>query len=107
VRLDHLLSKEHLESQVGPHCADLPVLGESMMAYPCSGGGSGAQRATKNLCWSPIFFGVGVGLPGTLLGFEATGPRVSDVCVGVPASARFGVGVHGCCRSILVVGCGV
>lgn len=95
MRLDHLLSKEH---HVPPfltwvrvmrlgEVVPAPVVGDPVVQIDLRS--SKRRHQPPGLSWWPAF-----GL-GTLLGPEATGLVVAPWWGG------------GCCRSILVVGCGV
>lgn len=102
MRLDHLLSKEHLFSPVPAIVWDVMVgIGMPVPVVGCRW--CVFFVANENVSWdvsccggcfgrcSPIR-----GVLGTLLGPEATGPLFAP-----------GGGGGWCCRSILVVGCGV
>ena len=121
MRLDHLLSKEHHETQDCPADRGVAVSGRFVgWAAPCSGVGSGAQQTCRFFRGVPPVLGVragGISL-NTLLGFETTSPRRLFALSGEPGAVFTGcflvgggrwrpVQGCGCCRPALVVGCGV
>jgi hypothetical protein len=80
VRLDHLLSKEHHETQAGPHRAEHRELGDSVDGLFSVVEAGLVHKVVQNKRRCPVGKHIGAEkLSDTLLGFETTGPRTGLV----------------------------
>ena len=101
MRLDHLLSKEHHETQARPRPWEFGDLSDSLDGLSPVVGGGLVQMTNVEPQRDSASVGFAVRKSSdTLLGFEATSPLSLR-----PECGKPGIGIG--CRPALVVGCGV